>query len=587
MSIRALWEPDGTGPPQPVPRGLGLPPLKVAAWREYLLLAMVLSAVFFYCFKPLQDPDTFWHLAVGRSIWQTGHLLTSETFSFTAPGAPWVDEEWLFHVIAYPMWKVGGDLFLRVFTAACGVLAAGLIYRSVRLLGGTAAGFAILFLPLIEVYAERFRFRPEIFSILFMTLLLELLFRWHEAPAGWKKRLPWLLLVFWLWVQLHGGWAYGMLLLGAFLFGAVMDAVRERRFSSRMLGQAAGIMVAVWAVLFINPFGWRLPLFPVHHLVSLWRGEHYVPIAEWMRTPFAGDYRYFYGLVLLAILAVLITPGRFRWKDFAIVSSQSFLGFYWVRYAAYAVLAVIPPTLSRILDLKKPVWIKRTALAAAFLGAAFAVYLGATRPSGYPPMDEGYPVMEAAFLRQHHVHGDLFHEFRAGGYLEWALAPQCKVFLDGRYGPFNKVGMQFYDAHKSLRAFEALLHRYPADIVIYPYQDFRLKTARNTPPRGVTAVLFPRQEWSLVYMGDYGMVLLKRIPAYEGLIQRYGYSEFRPGDLPYLVWSVERGTIPRKNLASDLRRALSGPMPKSLHVQIEKALALIEPPQGPGASPGK
>lgn len=587
MKFGRLWDEDASTLKAPPPPGLRLPPLNGPAWREYLLLALVLTAVFLYCFKPLQDPDTFWHLAVGRAIWHSGHLLTKETFSYTVPGAPWVDEEWLFHVIAYPMWRLGGDMLLRVFTAACGVLAVGFLYRSVRILGGNASGLAILFLPLISVYAERFRFRPEIFSLALMVILLEILFRWKEAPSGWKRRLPWLLLLFWLWIQLHGGWAYGMLLLGAFLFGAVMDAARERRFSSRMLFQAAGTAAAVWAVLFINPLGWRLPLFPVHHLISLWRGEHYVPIAEWMRTPFAGDYRYFYGLVFLAILAVLVTPGRFRWKDFAIVSSQSFLGFYWVRYAAYAVLGVIPPTLSRLLDLKKPSWLKRTALAGAFLGAGFAVYLGATRPSGYPPMDEGYPVMEAAFLREHHIHGNLFHEFRAGGYLEWALAPQCKVFLDGRYGPFNKVGMEFYNAHRTLKSFEALLARYPSDIVVYPYQDYRLRTARNTPPRGITAVLFPQQEWSLVYMGDYGMVLLKRIPDFEPIIRRYGYSVLRPGDLPYLVWSVERGTIPRQNLASDLHRALSGPMPKYLRVQIKKALALIEPPQGPGASPGK
>ncbi len=110
-----------------LPASLRLPPLEGPAWREFLLLSLVLLATFLWSSKPVLDPDTFWHLAVGREIWQTGHLVRTETFSFTAPGAPWVDEEWLFHVGAYPLWRLGGDALLRLLTAAAAALAAGFV----------------------------------------------------------------------------------------------------------------------------------------------------------------------------------------------------------------------------------------------------------------------------------------------------------------------------------------------------------------------------------------------------------------------------------------------------------------------------
>ncbi len=385
---------------------------------------------------------------MGREIWQTGGLVRTETFSYTAPGAPWVDEEWLFHALAYPLWRVGGDTLLQLITALCGTLAAGLVYRSVRLLGGNAAAFALWFLPLIGVYSERFRFRPEIASMVFMAILLEILLRWRIAPEGWRSRLPWLLPLFWLWIQLHGAWAYGMAVLVAFLAGGLMQAGREGRLSRRLWTDALAAPALCGAVLFLNPLGWRLPLFPVQHALSLLgHRQDYVPIAEWVRTPFSGVYAIFSVLVILVVLAVLVVQRHFRWPEFMVVASQGALGLYWVRYAAYAILALAPSASCRLVQISKPAWARRAILAIALAAGVLAVALPIVRPVHYPSLAQRYPASEAKFLRVNGLCGNLFHEFRVGGYLEWVLPPSCKVFLDGRYGPFNSVGMDYYRAH--------------------------------------------------------------------------------------------------------------------------------------------
>jgi hypothetical protein len=563
--------------PDPPP-GLRLPPLNRPAWQEALLLGLVLWATLLFCNRPVQDPDTFWHLAVGREMWQTGHLVRTETFSFTAPGAPWVDEEWLFHTLAYPLWRFGGDTLLQLITAVCGALAAGLAYRSVRLLGGNAAAFALWFLPLIGVYSERFRFRPEIASMVFMAVLLEILLRWRRAPEGWRSRLPWLLPLFWLWIQLHGAWAYGMALLCVFLAGSLLQAGREGRLSHRLWTDALAAPALCGAVLFVNPLGWRLPLFPVRHLLSMLRHEEYVPIAEWARTPFSGAYALFSVLVILVVLAVLMFRRRFLWPEFMVVASQGALGLYWVRYAAYAILALAPSASSRLVQACRPAWANRVLLAGALAAGVLAVVLPIARPVRYPSLAQRYPSSEAEFLRVNGLCGNLFHEFRVGGYLEWVLPPSCKVFLDGRYGPFNAVGMEFYRANQSVKAFLALQERYPVDVAVYPYPGFQMPAQDQGPPRGPSALLFPENRWALVYMGDYGMVFLRRSPRFEEAIRRFEYPVLRPDDLPYLVWSAHQGSISRQSLDADLRRGLKECPAPALRREIESSLARIGAP---------
>jgi|WetSurMetagenome_2_1015567.scaffolds.fasta_scaffold03372_5 hypothetical protein len=574
--------------PRTLPACLRLPPLEGPAWREALLLILILCATFLWSSRPVLDPDTFWHLAVGREMWQTGHVVRTETFSFTAPGAPWVDEEWLFHALAYPLWRLGGDDLLRLVTAACAALAAALAYRSARLLGGAAATFALWFLPLLGVYSERFRFRPEIASIVFMAVLLEVLLRWPEAPAGWRARLPWLLPLFWLWIQLHGAWAYGMVLLCAFLGGGLLQRWKEGRLSWRLAATALIPPAATFGVLFLNPLGWRLPLFPVRHALSLLgEREAYVPIAEWARTPFTGVYALFSVLVLLLLGAVLLERGRFRWPEFALVASQAALGLYWVRYAAYTVIALAPSAASRLAAPFKADLARRVLLACAFAGAGAAVAWPLLRPTAYPTLAQRYPEHEAAFLRDNGLEGNVFHEFRVGGYLEWVLPGPTKIFLDGRYGPFNEVGMQYYGAHKTVEAFRALLDRYPAEIAIYGHPGGQIRPDPKGPPRGPSALLFPREQWALVYMGDYGMVLLRRLPRWQQAIARFEYPVLRPDDLPYLLSLAATDHGMRDALAADMTRALGQNPPTGLALLMRQALGLLQIPVPASAAPEK
>src|SRR5688572_26350171 len=80
-----------------------LPPRIIAALWTFLGLWMIL-----YNFRPIQDLDLWWHLASGRYIWTHFSIPQVDVFSLTAQGTSWINSYWLFDVMSYGVFKLGG-----------------------------------------------------------------------------------------------------------------------------------------------------------------------------------------------------------------------------------------------------------------------------------------------------------------------------------------------------------------------------------------------------------------------------------------------------------------------------------------------
>src|SRR6266481_5500809 len=66
------------------------------------------------------DPDVWWHIKVGQDILRTHHFPTTDPYSFTALGTPWIAYEWLGEIALALMYRVGGVVSLCVFLIAVG-----------------------------------------------------------------------------------------------------------------------------------------------------------------------------------------------------------------------------------------------------------------------------------------------------------------------------------------------------------------------------------------------------------------------------------------------------------------------------------
>ena len=69
----------------------------------------------------LRDPDTFWHIGVGRLILQTHSLPWLDQLSHTFQGHPWMAKVWLSEIIFALMYEAGG--WKGVVSIAIGAIA--------------------------------------------------------------------------------------------------------------------------------------------------------------------------------------------------------------------------------------------------------------------------------------------------------------------------------------------------------------------------------------------------------------------------------------------------------------------------------
>jgi len=65
------------------------------------VLAILGSIFAFVSTNPIQPEDFWGHMAVGRIVFETGAVPTTDLFSFTAAGQPYIYQSWLAGLIFF------------------------------------------------------------------------------------------------------------------------------------------------------------------------------------------------------------------------------------------------------------------------------------------------------------------------------------------------------------------------------------------------------------------------------------------------------------------------------------------------------
>ncbi len=85
------------------------------------VLLVAVTAFALGCRAAIRPNDFWWHLKVGEIIAATGQVPTTDMFSYTAYGLPWLYQSWLAEVAFHLLHALGG---LELIAAAQGVLFA-------------------------------------------------------------------------------------------------------------------------------------------------------------------------------------------------------------------------------------------------------------------------------------------------------------------------------------------------------------------------------------------------------------------------------------------------------------------------------
>ena len=242
------------------------------------------------------DGDTYLHLAVGRWIIDHGAVPVTDPFSATVAGAPFTAHEWLSQVLMALCFKAGGWNGVVLLYGAVTALAFGMLARHLSLWLGPLAVAVTLFLT-IGCISSGFLLRPHMLALPLMELWTAgLLLARSRRSAPSLLLLP--LMV--LWINMHGGFMFGILLIGPFALEALMEAGPHWRTALR--GWVV-FSVATFLAALINPYGWHVLTFPFQlmHLTQLGN------IVEWRSM----DFRTLQPteLALVALLYVCLSRG--------------------------------------------------------------------------------------------------------------------------------------------------------------------------------------------------------------------------------------------------------------------------------------
>ncbi len=407
--------------------------------------ALLVGGTFVGARANLADPDTWWHITVGKQILSEWRWPTTDPYSFTVSGTHWMAYEWLGEVVMALAARSSG---LRgptaLLVALSGTLLLLLYYYAYLRCGNAKAAFVACTLVL-PVAAAFFTLRPQLFGYVFLLITLICLEHFRRGSG----KILWILpVVFLLWVNTHGSFAFGLFVLGVSWMSGLVELRRgglvAERWSAEQRRQLAWVMLLCVLVLPLTPYGSRMAAYPLE--MSLSQPINIANIQEWQPLGFELYLgKLFLGLLLVFFLAQVISPLTYRLADVALLLFAVYAACTHLRFVLLFVL-IFTPLLAVLLSRWVPGY--RAARDRFVLNGTLLVLIGGGLVAFFPSNHElqriagqRYPRDAVAYLRTHPVAGPMLNEYGWGGYLIWALGPTHKVFIDGRADIYEYGGV--------------------------------------------------------------------------------------------------------------------------------------------------
>ncbi|MGA2416554.1 MAG: hypothetical protein ABSF59_19025 [Candidatus Sulfotelmatobacter sp.] len=479
--------------------GLSLPASKhlSSGWMRWLLpsasdlVFLTLLGVLVFTnlsVRLLGDAGIGWHIRAGQLILANHAVPRSDPFSATMSGKPWFAWEWSYDVIVGRLDRKAGlngvVLFTALIIATTFAWTFGLLVRR----GTNVAAAVVLILLSASASMIHFLARPHVLSWLF-TLIW---FVYLESAAGAfpfprsyseSRRLDLLnILPFSMlsWVNLHGGFLVGFVLLAIYWLDAVWEwfRLKEDRFDEALQKLQAGRLVRALTIMgslsvaatFVNPYGYHLHVHIYRYLTNRFLMDH---IDEFQSPNFHGVAQKCFAVLLLLALVGLAAESRSATRR-RIRPSQLLLVLFAVYSGLYASRNI--PVASLLLTLVTGPWLSDAILhltrrlsLANFLQRMQAVELSLTghlwplagvalccattahggslaksRLMNAHFSAQRFPVAAVDYLRAHPGQSAILAPDYWGGYLIYRLYPQVKVVIDDRHDFYGEQYLKSY-----------------------------------------------------------------------------------------------------------------------------------------------
>lgn len=419
------------------------------------------------------DPDMWWHLKTGEIIWNTHSISRVDVFSYTTNHHPYVPHEWLSQLTIYAAYYFGDYSGLMLWLC---VFASLIVVGGYVLCWVYSGNPKVAFLGAMGIWlfsTVGLAIRPQLIGYLLLICELLILELGRTRSPKWFFVLPPLFAV---WVNCHGSFLLGMIVLAAVLVSAVCDfrigLVTSDRWSTRRLKALAGAFSFSAAALFVNPTGLDPIRYSLSVMFSLPLNTHFV--SEWQPISF-DDIRAWglFGIAALTLLVPLFRRTGLTLQDLAFVAFGFALAVQHQRMLFVFGLLVMPVVCRALATTWDDYDPRRNSVlvnAGILALAIFPIPLAFPRSTYLmEQVNKANPVAAVKFIKRSGVSGRMLNDYVYGGYLIWA-APGKRVFVDGRGDVFEWTGvlsdyLKFSNAEVDPRV---ILNKYRIDFCVLP-----------------------------------------------------------------------------------------------------------------------
>ncbi len=479
---------------------------EVTLTHVWLALPVLVLLTIVWGWGDIAPNDFWWHIRTGQIILETRHIPRTDLYSFTHFGEPWTYQAWLMQIALYLIYRIGGPpftLFIHALVIVSGYLL--LQISLLRLTHNNARLAAIITICAAVISLENWGVRPQTISFPLFSLTLFIILRYRQRQGN---VLWWLPLIFLVWVNAHGGFIFGLVLLGCFALDQLWKAYRAGDpMPIRPVLLPTALTVAA---LGVNPVG---PIGIVQYVLGFARH----PITRKLNTEFqpltitTTTGILFTAIVILLIVALIrrgYRPDVFESLAlllFGLLALRAIRNPPWFGFAA-APVAAVALTQGKPASPPRPGRGKMNALLLAILILFTIISLPWFR-SFFPAWNERrsilrkYTPIEATAYICERLPSDarVFSELSYSSYLIWGC-PRLRVFVDTR--------IELYSEQEWLDYISISAARYTWQRLLDQYQITHLLAHRKEQPHLIAAA----EEspcWQVIYQDDVSVVFAR------------------------------------------------------------------------------
>ena len=511
---------------------VGLRSLVLPSAADLIFLAILFSLTCSaLASRLLGDAGIGWHIRNGELMLQSHAVTRTDPFSATMSGQPWYAWEWLYDLLAAAMhhWMgLNGVVFLAALVIAA---AFALTLRIAVGRGGTLPVTILMLALALGASAIHLFARPHVSSWLFTVLWFQRLDDWEANPSS--NRVFWLPPLMLLWVNLHGGFVTGFMLLAIYWASGFWQFLSPglQANSKPPLKKLAIVTVLSLLATLANPYGYKLHEHIYQYVNNAFLMDH---IQEFRSPDFHGvAQQCFLLLVVLAIVALAISKQKPRVSQVLLILFAAASGFYSARNLPVSSLLLtltVAPLLSRAiaaakdnsemagplrhllsrgdqfaarmgsmeLSLRGHLW----PLAGVIFGLWICLHGGNVGSSQWMDAQfpaKRFPVHAVDLLAQGGFSEPVFCPDSWGGYLIYRLYPGTKVVADDRH---DLYGEQFFRQYLQLIQAEPgwneFLNQRKVNVALLPSGSALANLLKESP------------QWKLVYEDKVGVLFQRR-----------------------------------------------------------------------------